>query len=95
MIQILSEVVPNPVSTGSLEDVQESVESVCYKNFSVSGTLFPKYLLLPWKKVWDSLSLWLDPDDYPYVFTPLSLPNAACWKDLSPASISPVLRSEH
>lgn len=45
MIQILTEVVLKPVSSGSLEDVQE-MGSVYYKNFSVSGTLFLKYLLL-------------------------------------------------
>jgi len=39
MIQILAEVVPNLVSSGSLEDVQE-VGSVCYKNLRVSRTLF-------------------------------------------------------
>lgn len=45
MIQILTEVTLKLVSSGSLEDVQE-VGSVCYKNFSVSGTLFLKYPLL-------------------------------------------------
>lgn len=45
MIQILTEVVFKPVSSGSLEDVQEMESAYC-KNFSVSGTLFLKYLLL-------------------------------------------------
>lgn len=46
MVQILAEIIANLVSSGTLEDVQE-LGSVCYKNFSPSGILFPKLLQPP------------------------------------------------